>query len=604
MNDQLTSRLQILEELSRQVMYVHGDEYSSFRSQTTQQQYGIESTDPVLVRPILRMRKVYLVQSLINMYVSDSSYRKEFLLDRLSTARAIVSPATGTPDEPTLRVYLAQVYADNVDEVGTWLIESGCYEDLLKKHKGIKEVFINNIYNGSTDAPTESVRDFVQLGLYKNKETDELVLVTNYALHKKYQNKYGMLNVGNRPKDSNFLILLGLVPAFIPAFKERLTADEVAFFKLLTTPVKVYHERNSVVLYEQLIYATEYDILVRQQKSEKMRIQFRKQEERMFSQNISQAQRNVSDLVLRLTEAEVTLINAEKEMAYYMAGDSKLEDAVSYIFDHAYLLNVDYNSGLLHCMFRVPLAQWDPEVAETILKGVTKDPYRYNLEGRIVEDIKKFIQYILIEQVAKYWILAEFDIEMNSFQYSITKLYWNSGNNFRPEKGMTYKAGINPHMEYHSCTGSYSSQIFKAQQRKDLPGLIESLLAPYKCWNLTDGVVQGKMFKQALPNLINYNIPCIEYKGTMMDIHTFFNQVEEDRKPKVEPTPVEPVKKKRPSKARVLGEAREITADTMPDDTADAIRRAVEVEMERTEAELEEELRTQAEVQRGEDNDI
>ena len=165
MNDQLTSRLQILEELSRQVMYVHGDEYSSFRSQTTKQQYGIESTDPILVRPILRMRKVYLVQSLINMYVPDSSYRKEFLLDRLSTARTVLSPAAGTPNEPTLRVYLAQVYADNVDEVGTWLVESGCYEDLLKKHKGIKEVFVDNIYNGLTDAPTESARDFVQLKL-------------------------------------------------------------------------------------------------------------------------------------------------------------------------------------------------------------------------------------------------------------------------------------------------------------------------------------------------------------------------------------------------------------------------------------------------------
>ncbi|NCC99833.1 MAG: hypothetical protein EOL95_09085 [Bacteroidia bacterium] len=592
--DQLISKIRILENVTRTTIITHGDDYSTFRSRETDFNYSLQSTDPVLIKPILKVKKTHLVQSIINTSLYQGEGIKAVILDRLSTGRTL-----DRPEYANLSVHLAQIYTDQTEDVGKWLIESGCYENLLEKHNGIKEIFIDNIYNGATNYPNESVRDFVKTGLYKNKDTNELVLVSNYVLQKKFQNKTGLLTVGTRPNDNNFLILLGLMPAFVPAFKERLTPQEVSFFKLCTTPVKLYHERASALLYTEIIQGAEYDNLIREQRAEKLRLQFRKQEERMYTNAIQELNRQVMDLTSRLNEIERRLVAQEKEYTYYQAGNSKLEDAVSYIFDHAYLLDINTDiDNLLGLRFRVPLSQWDPEMAETILRGIKESPSRYNLEGSMIKDVQRFLQYILIEQAAKYWILAEFSIDLNTFQYRVEKLYWTGSNSdgFRPEKGTVYKAGVNPHMEYHSCVGSYRVQIDKAVQRKDLPGLIESLLAPYKNWNLSDGTVQGKMFRYALPGLINNNIPCIEYNGEMLDIHTFFDKIEADRT-----TPVvaeEPIKKKRTRKARVLNE-------NETDHLIDALTQTVNVDTTRVfdEDALEEALRTQATAQGGEDND-
>ena len=558
--DQLTNKIKILGDTARQVVTVYGNDYSTFNSRETDFSYSIQSTDPVLARPILKVKQTHVIQSIINTSQYSGEELKTIILNKLSSARAI-----DKPEYATLSIHLAQIYTDQIEDVGKWLTESGCYENLLEKHNGIKEIFTDNIYSGTTQYPSESIRDFVKIGLYKNKEANELVLVSNYVLRKPFQNKTGLLNAGTRPNDNNFLILLGLMPAFVPDFKERLTPEETEFFKLHTTPVKLFHERNSAILYEQIIQTAEYNNLVRTQKAEKLRVQFRKQEERMYTNTIAETNRTIMDLIRRLNEAEQRLVASEKEYTYYQAGNSKLEDAVSYLFDHAYLLDIEDSDSNLALRFRVPLSQWDPEMADTILRGIKESPSRYNLEGQHIKDVQKFIQYILIEQIAKYWIIAEFNIDMNTFQSNITKIYWDgSGNAFRPEKCLIYKAGVNPHMEYYSCVGSYRVQIDKAFQRKDLPGLVESLLAPYKNWNLSDGVVQSKMFRHALPGLIDNNVPCIEYNGEILDIHTFFNKVELDRTP---PVVEEPIKKKRTRKKTTdnlginIDTEREVTVD-------------------------------------------
>lgn len=540
--ERFTNKISTLENMTRQAVTVRGDMYSSFTSLETDLRYPIQSTEPVLARPILKVRQTHLIHSIINTTLYSDEARKTTILDKLNTARE----TTDKPEYATLSIHLSQIYTDQIEDVGKGLIESGCYENLLEKHNGIKEIFIDNIYSGKTNYPEESARDFVNIGLYKNKETNELVLLSNYLLNKPFQNKTGLLTVGSRPSDNNFLILLGLMPAFVPDFKERLTPEETAFFKLHTTPVNLFHERKSARLYEQILQAVEYDNLIREHKAEKLRIQFRKQEERMYLNTIADASQRVVELTRKLNEAEQRLLASEKEHIYYQAGNGKLEDAVSYLFDHAYLQDIEDFDSDIDLRFRVPLSQWDPEIAETVLRGIKESPKRYNLEGQHAEYVQKFIQYILIEQIAKYWILAEFTININTFQYSITRLYWDgSGNSFRPEKCLAYEAGLNPHMEYHACVGTYRVQIDRASQRKDLPGLVESLLAPYKNWNLSDGTVQNKMFRHALPGLIKNKVPCIEYNGEMLDIRTFFDKVELDRTP---PVVEEPVKKKRTRK--------------------------------------------------------
>ena len=583
--EQLNNRLSTLSQMSN-VVITHGS-YNTFHSQVTQSSYIIHHTDITLIRPILKVRKTALRHSI---GVVDLLSTAENLHTWLEAARNAAVPEDILKFEPTLELGLVQLYTDRISDVHKWLTDSKEYLDLTKERKGIKEIFTDNIYKGTTESPIAEAYDFADIKLYQHIDTKELILVSNYRLSKKIQNKYGLLSVSSRPNDCNFLILLGLVPAFIPEFKERLTEDEIAFFKLLTTPVKVYHERASALLYEQIILTPAYDALVRGYRVERMRQQFREQEQRVFINQVNTALRNVENFTNELCRAEERLIIAEKELTYYQAGESKFEDAVTYIFEHAYLIDAHFSNGRLICSFRVPLSQWDTEVGETILKGLKTNPDRYSLDADYITEIKQFIQYVILDQVAKYWVLAEFYIDLNDnqFNWRVKIAYSDRSNSFEPQIFQTHKAGPNPHMEYHQCTGSYRVQIEKARQKKDIPGLIESILAPYKNWNLTDGTVMGKMFSRAIPGLVAHNVPCLEYKGNMYSIKELHNILEEEKKPKEEPTPKP---KKRTRKARVM--------NTVPDSDPFALETVPDPDPLALE---EEELRAQAERQGGNDN--
>jgi len=565
--EQFNSRLNTLSQISN-VVITNGITYNTFRSQVTQDCYAITHTDITLVRPILRAHKTALRYSI---GILNDEATAESLHMWLETARNTSISEDRLNFKPTLELGVVQIYTDRISDVHKWLTDSKKYLDLTKERKGIKEIFIDNIYRGTTEAPRAEAYDFIDIKLYQRIDTKELILVSNYCLSKRLQNKYNLLSVADRPNDCNFLILLGLVPAFVPEFKERLTENEIAFFKLLTKPVKVYHERASALLYEQIILSPAYDTLVREYKVEHMRKQFRDQEQRVFINQIRTEQRNVEHFTNELRGAEERLIAAEKELIYYQAGESKFEDAVTYIFEHAYLIDTNFSNGRLACSFRVPLSQWDPEIGETILKGLNETPDRYSLDSNYIKEIKQFIQYVILDQVAKYWILAEFYIDLNDTQFNwrVKRAYANRSNVFEPQLFQLHKAGPNPHLEYHACTGSYLAQIEKAKQKKDLPGLVESILAPYKNWNLTDGAVMAKMFSKTIPGLVAHDVQCLEYKGNMYSIKELHNILEEEKKPKEEPAP-EP--KKRTRKARVL--------NTVPDPDPLALE--------------EEELRTQA----------
>jgi len=555
--EQLSNKIRMLEGLSRGTVLSMGHNYSTFASRTTQQSYSIHGTDPILIRPILKLKDIVIVENTVNTHYLKARVTQEDVIP--NTLNLILNANEEVNVENALAILVTQVYSDDTAIIKNELVDNQNYEDLFKKHTGLKEIFTSNIYSGATIAPTESTRDFIELELLKRKDSNELVFIANYALNKRYQDKQGLLSVGDRPQDSNSLVLLGLLPAFIPALKEKLTEQELELFKLLTTPVKLYHERSSAALFEKIITEPVYATLVRNQKIEELRERFRQQEAAMFTDNISRTESNITQLVERLRDAEVNLIQLQKEYTYYQNGESKLEDAVNYIFEHAYLINVDVMGTELRCTFRVPLSQWDLEITETILNGIKKDPSKYGLQDRtLIKAVQDFMQYILIEQVAKYWILAEFVIELNSLSYSIVKAYTSSFSSFNPVKLNIYNAGVNPHLEYHSCTGSYRVQIERAQQRKDLSGLVESILAPYKNWNLADGTVQNKMFNYALPGLLSYNVACIEYNGELLGLRTFLDKINAERNPA---QPVKPVVKKRTRKRTVT-----------PDDTVDATR--------------------------------
>src|SRR5574344_986761 len=594
--EELTNKINILADTSVNYMIKYGERGGIFSSNKTQTDYILYPTNLPLITPILRVHNILLTQAVLNADTIELADPFAILLDHLSQARLSESSLS-----PAFRISLANVYTDDVAKLTNDMLATGNYEYISKNNKGIKEIFTDNIFNGTTEYPTTTGRDFVELELLKNKECNELILITNYTLNKRFQNKVGLLYNGSRPSDCNFLIMLGLAPAFIPELKDILTPQEKEFFKLLTTVTKLYHERNSAILYAQIIGTEVYNNIIKGQRIEKLRQQFRIQEERMFSRNISEKQHIVENLTNQLQQAEELLVTAQKEMAYYVAGDSKLEDAVSYRFEHSYLQAFNYNQNVLDLTFRVPLSQWDTDLADTILRGLKQDSSRYEIDRAYISDIEKFLQNVIIDQKAKYWLIARFNIDLNNFNWQGIKYYWNN-HNFYPDDLVVAKAGLNPHLEYFTCVGSYRAQIEGAKQRKDLPGMIESLLAPYKNWNISDGAVSSKMFSQLLPTLIRYEIPCLEYKGEMLSIRETNRRIEEDSRPKEEPVPAP---KKRTRKKKI---------ETNPDDAADAARYEAEtITVDRTRNfnaynprdvdELEEALRTQAEVQGGEDND-
>lgn len=520
----LEDRLNALESITRGAAISYNATATSFQSMKTQCHYGTAPTRPLLLEPILKLKNIFVTDTL--MVVNDIARTSpEEIIDKLSIGRTL-EQVESVRVENTLQVNVAQIYTDDLEDIGNALIETGNYEDLLVTHPTLSAVFRDNIYKGTTVYPTLEARDLIELKLYKHKVLNELVLVTNYVLEKRFQNKYGMLFSNSRPYDCNYLILLGLAPAFIPDLKDRLDEKEIEIFKLHTTPIKLYHEQSSAELYLNLINTEAYDNLIKNFKVNKLREQLKRQEKNVFEDAIQRAARAVENSEIQLRDAELALLATQKDLAYYQAGESKFEDAIDYIFKHSYLINFDCDGSYISMLFRVPLSQWDPEMATTILKGIKSSPERYQIDRDYTEDIKNFIQHILIDQVAKYWLLAEFDINLNDFRVNTHKIYATNRDNFNDRELKSHKAGMNPHMEFHSCQGSYRVQIAKAQDKKDLPGLIESLLAPYKNWNLSDGVVQRSMFERGLPNLIRTEVPCIEYKGEMISIRELHNRIE------------------------------------------------------------------------------
>lgn len=543
----LEDRLNTLESIARDSAISYSATTTGFQSRKTQSYYSIAPTYPLLLNPILKLKNIFVTD--VIMVVNDiERFPPEETMNIITKGRTL-EQSESSRTENTLQVNVTQVYTDNLDHIGTILMETGDYEDLLVTHPTLAAVFKDNIYKGTTIYPTAEARDLTELKLYKHKVLNELVLVTNYTLEKRFQNKYGLLTASRRPYDCNYLILLGLAPAFIPALKDRLDEKEIEIFKLHTTPVKLYHEQSSAELYTELINTTAYDSLIKNFKVEKLREQLKRQEKHVFEDAIQRATRAVENLESQLRNAEIALLATQKDLVYYQAGESKFEDAIDYIFKHSYLTNFECDGGGISMLFRVPLSQWDPEMATTILKGIKSSPQRYQMDRAYAEDIKNFIQHILIDQVAKYWLLAEFDISLNDFSVNIHKIYYTSRDDFNDRPFKARKAGMNPHMEFHSCQGSYRVQIAKAQDKKDLPGLIESLLAPYKNWNLSDGVVQRSMFERGLPNLIRTEVPCIEYKGEMISIRELHNRIEAEKAP----APTAPTPKKRTRKPTEAG---------------------------------------------------
>lgn len=546
----LEERLNTLERISRNASIIHCATGTGFQSTKTQTYYSVSPTNPVLLKPILKLKNIFVTNIL--MIVNDiTSILPEEIINKISTGRTL-EQLESIRVEDMLQVNIAHIYTDSLDHMNTVLMDTGNYEDLLVTHPTLAAVFKDNIYKGTTLYPTSEARDLSELKIYKHKTLNELVLVTNYMLEKRFQNKYGMLPIDNRPYDCNYLILLGLAPAFIPALKDRLSEKEIEIFKLHTTPIKLYHEQSSAELYMELINTVEYDSLIKNFKVNKLREQLKRQEKNVFEGAIQRAALTVETSEEQLRIAEMRLLATQKDLAYYQAGESKFEDAIDYVLNHSYLLNFDCEGRGISMLFRVPLSQWDPEMASTILKGLKSTPQRYQMDRDYEEDIKNFIQHILIEQVAKYWLLADFNISLDDFSVNTRKIYYNDRELFNDRTFKAQMAGLNPHMEFHSCQGSYRVQIAKAQDKKDLPGLIESLLAPYKNWNLSDGVVQRSMFERGLPNLIRTEVPCIEYKGEMISIRELHNRIEAEKAPA--PTPEAPKKRTRKAKEGQEGE--------------------------------------------------
>lgn len=503
-------------KIARQHLRQIGSSYQTFRSETLEKTFPVNHTGFITLFPILKVKDILLKHSV---FTYLDGHREEYFKDRMALLE-------DKDNQGMAHVFnVVQIYTDLFQQADAELTALG-YTELTKENESIVTIFKDSVGKGTNTTLDVGEIDKLCIKLYTNNE-DTIVVVANYALAKKLQNKYGMLPSGNRPTDLNFMITVGLMPAFIPKFKELLTDEEKEIFKLFTTPVKLFHEKEPATLYYELITSEYYLNTIKEHKTRRLKQLLQDQEERIFEKNIVNARRRLDEVLSVVQDAEQQLLEAQKEQLFYQAGERSLSDAVTYLSDHPYLKDINPVGSLVYFKFRVPLTQWDPELATTVLKGLKENPDRYNISVGCLEDVKQFFKHILIDQSAVYWIYAEFFMSLDNFRWDNVKVYWNgSTSSFNAEKLTALQAGVNPHLEYHNCVGTYERAIRSAQHNRDLVGLVENILAPFKNWNLADGVVFGHMTRHAIPNLIKHNIKCVEYQGEMLTLTELNQRIE------------------------------------------------------------------------------
>lgn len=413
---------------------------------------------------------------------------------------------------------------------------SGEYVDNLRI---INELFDRayKIYD-SSDRTTQSV-------FMANKEQTIIVHVVNNVIDKrvKFSTQTTMDVLLNNHYTPIHLLTYASVPLFNKRLFNQLTDVEKTLFRLFSNVAQL----DIPVIKETLrmfVQQEGMDELIRTAKQKSILKIITTNTISSMKSSIASLETRIEEQLRQMNRTQAQIVATQKELLFNEINlESNTKELVSYLAGHPYILDMEcstFNSDTLNFCVKVPLTQWDTDVAKIVLSNFDKqNGIRGNYTTEEIQTkipmLKTILEHILLIQDVTYNSLGMYSIQLNTegtWQYSYEN-HFDTGhiNMFGGIDGiqqmLNNNAGLNPHINYYACTGTYRAQITTALSKKDLITTLECLNAPLKNWNLTDGAVNEKMFGTFFRCLLNApaykELRCFEYKGTPYSLYELYD---------------------------------------------------------------------------------
>lgn len=412
-------------------------------------------------------------------------------------------------------------------------------EDYVDNSNIINELFDRayKIYD-SSDYTTESI-------FMTNQEQTIIVHIVNNTIEKRV--KRSTNKTISILTDNDYTPIHLLTYASIPLFNKKLfnqlTDIEKTLFRLFSNVAQldIHAIEEALCMFlqqdgmDELIKATKQKTILNAITANTLGV---------IKNSIAGLETRMETQLRQIDNIQSQIITYQKELLFNEINlESNTKELVSYLTGHPYILDVECSTSdndTLNFRVRVPLTQWDTDVAAIVLSNFEKqdglqDYYTTEEKSTKIPILKTILEHVLITQDVIYNSLGMYSIRLNptgswGFEY---KGHFNERNidMFERINGIQQminnNAGLNPHINYYSCVGTYHAQISKALSKKDLITTLECLNAPLKNWNLTDGAVNRKMFGSFFKCLLNEeayrDLKCFEYKETSYSLYELYD---------------------------------------------------------------------------------
>lgn len=440
-------------------------------------------------------------------------------IDKMKETYQEVFPSIPDEEDYTVaEIYINSISPDALVIPGFKPVENNAVDLVFHKAR-------NNARNVTSRWDFPNDEEFIISKLYVSDDKHTVIRVLNYynnfmsnrASELEYLNSYNLCV----PES---IILTAILPTLIPELKGVLVKEELELLKLFADPYNL----NTLAVKNRLraIYSLPiYKDIIRNAKVKKIKEAFKTKAVKRINTRINEVQEHISRLVQSIATEEETLANLNNELFVHNYKNTDIDDKLDYIMNHPYItqFNIGYSDNF-ELTARVPLSIWDLDVAEMVIKNLDKIFESNNVLERYRPLIRCFMQEVLVNQSAVYYMTSDFKINISDYCWSYGS-HRNMDDTYFKTLLSDLQAGVNPHIEFYTCTGSHKVEINRAQSSKDLILLLETLLNPIKNWNLTDGAVVNRSMSLMFPALIDSDIKCIEYENEMYTIQEFYNKI-------------------------------------------------------------------------------
>lgn len=485
----------------------------NFNSALNEKSINIQAVSNYLLGPVFHLRNIQ-VKGLAMIFNEEFPTEKELLRAYELTKQNHTILNNTELDEIEDTYYITTIYANTIPD------------DLkLKDFKPMENVAIDLLFeqarkNYEEENNFKFLDEMVKHRIYKHKNNKEFIRIVNYVIpgHPARSSDFSLIT-GNRFTFPEAHITLALLPVLSPEIQSMLTPEELDLFKILAEPYKV----NSLALKNKLkaVFSLNmYQKYMNEVNVRKIALAFKKLKLSNITNNINALVRDIDSKTRDLRILEERLTQYQIEQFYFENVNNNIDIQLDYILNHPYIHSVNMRDDvILQLGVRVPLMHWDTEQAEILLENIHKQ----NMSSDAEKYTKSFIKHVLVDQDAVYHMAGEMYIAPDSFRYNFRS---HSISDEMHEQCRKLKAGYNPHIEFYECTGTHRNEIQKAANQRDLVLMVETMLNPYKNWNLADGAVYSSAIERMFPHMIVEEYPCIEYNGEMLTIKELYERTE------------------------------------------------------------------------------